>query len=241
MSSAYVTAKSIVSHSCSSNVDSQLTHDGDFCLWLTTQCRSWLSMGVNYYWLQLTATDWLLNCSWSSPAESHRTHDHILLSDGSGSLQSVLTATEVKVKVTLRPTVSSQSVLVSSPFWGPGPDFSYFRFVGKLLLDFASTVTPGFSLLEIHDEDFCSHLDIYVSQTGASIRRRRGRSFYVGATLLLRSISTNISAFSRRPGHYGLCILCHCALLSIIYTRCTEVSCQCRLVQASVTLSLLEK
>jgi hypothetical protein len=32
----------------------------------------------------------------------------------------------------------------------------------KLLLAFASAVIPGSSLLEIHDQDFCSLLDIYV-------------------------------------------------------------------------------
>jgi hypothetical protein len=31
----------------------------------------------------------------------------------------------------------------------------------KLLLAFASTVIPGFSLLEIHDQDFYSLLDMY--------------------------------------------------------------------------------
>jgi hypothetical protein len=38
----------------------------------------------------------------------------------------------------------------------------------KLLLLFASTVTPGFSLLEIHDQDFYSLLDTYMFQNGAS-------------------------------------------------------------------------
>jgi hypothetical protein len=32
----------------------------------------------------------------------------------------------------------------------------------KLLLDFASTVIPGFSLLEIHDQDFCSLQDMHM-------------------------------------------------------------------------------
>jgi hypothetical protein len=32
----------------------------------------------------------------------------------------------------------------------------------KLMLAFSSTVIPGFSLLEIHDQDFYSLLDMYV-------------------------------------------------------------------------------
>jgi hypothetical protein len=38
----------------------------------------------------------------------------------------------------------------------------------KLLLAFASTVIPGLNLLEIHDQDFYSLLDMYVFQNGAS-------------------------------------------------------------------------
>jgi hypothetical protein len=32
----------------------------------------------------------------------------------------------------------------------------------KLVLAFVSTVIPGFILLKIHDQDFCSALDTYV-------------------------------------------------------------------------------
>jgi hypothetical protein len=42
----------------------------------------------------------------------------------------------------------------------------------KLLLVFASTVIPGFSLLEIHDRDLYSILDMYVFRNGAPLRRR---------------------------------------------------------------------
>jgi hypothetical protein len=52
----------------------------------------------------------------------------------------------------------------------------------KLLLAFASTVTPEFSLLKIHDDDFYSLLYVYVVQNGASSSTKEGRSFYVGAT-----------------------------------------------------------
>jgi hypothetical protein len=55
--------------------------------------------------------------------------------------------------------------------------------------------------------------------------------------LLHRSFSTSISALSRRPGHYGLCILCHCTILSNIYARYTMVSCQCRPCAAGYALT----
>jgi hypothetical protein len=48
----------------------------------------------------------------------------------------------------------------------------------KLLLVFASTVIPGFSLLEIHDQDyFYSLLDMYVFRNGASSSTKGGSIF----------------------------------------------------------------
>jgi hypothetical protein len=44
----------------------------------------------------------------------------------------------------------------------------------RLLLVFASTVNAGFSLLEIHDQDFCCLLDVYVFRNGASSSTREG-------------------------------------------------------------------
>jgi hypothetical protein len=41
---------------------------------------------------------------------------------------------------------------------------------------------------------------------GPTLRRRRGRFFYVGARLLHRSFSMSTSATSRRPGHCELCV-----------------------------------
>jgi hypothetical protein len=61
-------------------------------------------------------------------SESHRTHDHILLSH----LRLPQLGVKVKVKVTLRPT-ASQSVLVSSPIWDFWPEiFSFFFSCSKL-------------------------------------------------------------------------------------------------------------
>jgi hypothetical protein len=44
----------------------------------------------------------------------------------------------------------------------------------KLLLAFASTVIPGFSLLQIHDQDICSLLDMYVFRNGAYSSTKEG-------------------------------------------------------------------
>jgi hypothetical protein len=74
----------------------------------------------------------------------------------------------------------------------------------KLLLVFASTIIPGFSLLEIHDQDFYL-LDMYVFKNEASSSTTEGVGLSIHAPRLLhRSFSTSISALSRRPGHYEL-------------------------------------
>jgi hypothetical protein len=56
----------------------------------------------------------------------------------------------------------------------------------KFLLAFASTVIPGFSLLEIHDQDFYSLLDMDVFQNGASSSTKEGSVFLCrrGATFV---------------------------------------------------------
>jgi hypothetical protein len=51
--------------------------------------------------------------------------------------------------------------------------------------------------------------------------------------------SIPVSVLSRRPGHYGLCILCHCSILNIIYTRYTEVFCQWSLCSSQYLTYLL--
>jgi hypothetical protein len=146
---------------------------------------------------------------------------------------------QVKVKVTLGP-------MKSSPILDPKLDFGYCQIVAlltmwgtlsdertgvsftsaltwsvgrsvKLLLAFATSVIPGFNFLEIHDQNFCSLLDIYVFRNGASFSAewsvflcRRYTCFTVVSARVL-------SALSRRPGHYGLSILCHCTIL--IFTQ----------------------
>jgi hypothetical protein len=51
----------------------------------------------------------------------------------------------------------------------------------KLPLAFANTVVPGFSLVEIHDQEILSLLDMYVFRNFAFSLKNSGRSFYVGA------------------------------------------------------------
>jgi hypothetical protein len=41
---------------------------------------------------------------------------------------------------------------------------------------FASTVIPGFRLLEIHHQDFCALPDMYVFRNGASSSTREGKN-----------------------------------------------------------------
>jgi hypothetical protein len=95
-----------------------------------------------------------------------------------------------------------------------------------LLLDFASTVIPGFSLFEIHDQDDYSPLEMYVFRNGTSYEystkdgsvflRRRYVCCTVVSVRVFRAITASRSLWT-------LCILCHCTVLSNIYTRYTEV------------------
>jgi hypothetical protein len=57
-------------------------------------------------------------------AESDGTHDHILLSEGSRSLQT-LWSTHFKSKSHYDRRSGGQAVLMSSPIWGTRPDFCY--------------------------------------------------------------------------------------------------------------------
>jgi hypothetical protein len=51
----------------------------------------------------------------------------------------------------------------------------------KLMLAFASTIIPSFSLLKIHNHDFCFPIDVYVFRNGADSSTREGSVLYVGA------------------------------------------------------------
>jgi hypothetical protein len=98
----------------------------------------------------------------------------------------------------------------------------------KLLLAFASTIIPGFSLLEIHDEEFYYLLDMYKFQNGNSSSTKEGSVFlctrrrYVCCTVDSARVYPRSVTASRSLR--TLCILCHCTVLSNVYTRYTEGS-----------------
>jgi hypothetical protein len=92
----------------------------------------------------------------------------------------------------------------------------------KRLLAFSSSTITGLSLLEIPDQNFYSLLGMKFFQNGASSLTMEGLVF-----LCRRSICcTPASAWV-----YLRCHSCHCTILSNIYTRHIQISCQCRLVQ----------
>jgi hypothetical protein len=102
----------------------------------------------------------------------------------------------------------------------------------RLLLCFACTDIPGFSLNEIHDQDFCSLLDMYVFKIGASSSKREGSVF-----LCSRYVCCNVVSARVYPCCHGVQVSMYSMhplslhIPSNIYTRYTEVFYQCRLVQ----------
>jgi hypothetical protein len=119
------------------------------------------------------------------------------------------------------PTTSGHSPALASDSWSVGRSV-------KVLLTFANTVIPGFSLLEIHDQVFYSLLDMYVFRNGAFSSTKGGGVGYVSCIAVLPWV---IRAVTAPKSLWTLYILCHCTVLSNIYTKYTEVSCQCRLMQ----------
>jgi hypothetical protein len=77
----------------------------------------------------------------------------------------------------------------------------------KLLLSFASTVIPGFSLLENHDQEFYFLLDMYVFWNGAA------------------------SSTKKRSGFLCRCYVCCTVVLEQVYMRChgTQVTMDSRI------------
>jgi hypothetical protein len=83
----------------------------------------------------------------------------------------------------------------------------------------------------MREQDFCFLLDMYVFRNGDSLRRRRGRSLYVGAKFAAPQFQHEyIRDVTASRSLWTLCTLCHCAVLGNIYTRYTETFCQCRLM-----------
>jgi hypothetical protein len=87
----------------------------------------------------------------------------------------------------------------------------------KLLLAFDSTVVPGFSLLEIHDQDFSYFLDMHVFRNGASSSMREGAAY-----LCRRYVCCTVVSAQLHPCCQGssilltLCTLCHNTVLTFI-------------------------
>jgi hypothetical protein len=90
------------------------------------------------------------------------------------------------------------------------------RLVG--LLDFASTVIPGFNLLEV--QDFCSLLGMYVFRNGASSSAKEGSVFlhrrYECCTVDSVLVYQCCQGVQVTMDPY---ILCHCSALSNIHAR----------------------
>jgi hypothetical protein len=85
----------------------------------------------------------------------------------------------------------------------------------KLLLVFASTVIPGFGLLEIHDQNFCSLLNMNVFRNGASSSTKVG-----SVCLCKRYVCCTVVSARVYPRSHGVqATLCHCTVLSNIYTK----------------------
>jgi hypothetical protein len=104
--------------------------------------------------------------------------------------------------------------------------FNLYKVIGrlvKLLLVFASAVIPVFSLLEIHDQDIYSLLDMRAFRNGAS-SAKEDRCFYVGATFVAPQFQHEyIRAVTAPRSLWALCMLCHCTILSNLYTSYTEI------------------
>jgi hypothetical protein len=102
----------------------------------------------------------------------------------------------------------------------------------KLLLAFASTEIPGFSFLEIHDQDFYSLQDMYMFRNGASSSTKEGSVFlcrrYVSCTVVSHE---HIRVVTASRSLWTLCILCHCTILSNIYAKYKDLSRQCSLME----------
>jgi hypothetical protein len=94
----------------------------------------------------------------------------------------------------------------------------------KLLLAFASTVIPGFSIFQIHGQELCSVLDMYVFRSGASSSTREGSVSlwrrYVCCTVVSARVYPH---FTASRSLWTLCTLCCRTVSSNIYTRYTEV------------------
>jgi hypothetical protein len=85
----------------------------------------------------------------------------------------------------------------------------------KLLLVFVSTVISGFSLLEIHDQDFYSLLDIFVFRNGISSSMKVGSVFLCRLYVCCAALSARVY-----PCRHGVSVGMHSVNpLSLQYTK----------------------
>jgi hypothetical protein len=138
-----------------------------------------------------------------------------------------------QVKVTLWPTVSRPVSLGSNPHLGPNIRFMLLSdscgFVSvsqlvNLLLAFTSTVFPGFSLLEIRDQDFCSFLDVYMFGNLISSLTREGsvflcRHFTFGPHYIVSAQTTQKTPLPSVAT--GACLLSRC--LAMVVSSCSAL------------------
>jgi hypothetical protein len=78
------------------------------------------------------------------------------------------------------------------------------RSVGYIAARLRQHSSRGFSLLEVHDQDFYSLLDQYVFRNGAT-SSTEGLYFCVGVTFVAPQFQHQYIRMSLRPGHYGHC------------------------------------
>jgi hypothetical protein len=96
----------------------------------------------------------------------------------------------------------------------------------KLLLTLANTVIPGFE----SRWDPWTRFVFSPRHVGPSLRRVEGSVFLCRRYVCCTAVSARVYPHCHDV-IWTLCTLCHCTILSKIYTRYTDVSCQCRLVQ----------
>jgi hypothetical protein len=97
----------------------------------------------------------------------------------------------------------------------------------ELLLASATTVIPGFSLLEIRDQDFCSLLQMHVFRNEESSLTRGGVSlshnsvshwfslYSLGMSHTENTVSSSSSVVAHVSVSMGKCLLSHCLATAV--------------------------
>jgi hypothetical protein len=103
------------------------------------------------------------------------------------------------------------------------------------ITDYSMAVQLGWSLQLLlafaSSHSWIHLLDMYMFRNGASSSTKEGL-VYVGVMFVAPQFQHEyICAVTASSSLWTLCSLCHCTVLSNIYTGCTKVSCQCSLLQ----------